>query len=101
MRTLLRRIPNPSAVFSTINTIISHDYHLQFENMGQTVEGVETGLMDARQQLQHAETSMDIFWLLYGSVLIFLMQIGFTFMTVGVVSSKNTKTVLLMNVIDM
>ncbi len=45
--------------------------------------------------------ALDIFWLIFGSVLVFMMQVGFTFLEVGSVSSKNTKSILLKNVCDM
>jgi Amt family ammonium transporter len=44
--------------------------------------------------------SLDIFYLLVGSFLVFFMQVGFCFLEVGCVSAKNTKHVLIKNVCD-
>tara|TARA_B100000427_G_scaffold176325_1_gene146711 strand:+ start:98 stop:1564 length:1467 start_codon:yes stop_codon:yes gene_type:complete len=40
------------------------------------------------------------FWLLYGAILVFFMQAGFAMLEVGHVQSKNTKNILIKNVLD-
>lgn len=49
-----------------------------------------------------AETSeaLDVFFVLVSAYLVFLMQAGFAMLTAGSVRSKNTKNVLLKNVLD-
>ncbi|CBJ33346.1 ammonium transporter (ISS) [Ectocarpus siliculosus] len=43
---------------------------------------------------------MDIFWLLFGAILVFFMQTGFAMLEVGSVSIKNTKNILIKNIGD-
>ncbi|CAM9194013.1 unnamed protein product, partial [Ascophyllum nodosum] len=43
---------------------------------------------------------VDIFWLLFGAVMVFFMQIGFAMLEVGSVSVKNTKNILIKNIGD-
>jgi ammonium transporter, Amt family len=45
-------------------------------------------------------TSVDVFFILFSGYLVFVMQIGFAMLTAGSVRSKNTKNVLLKNVLD-
>lgn len=45
-------------------------------------------------------TSLDVFFVLVSAYLVFLMQAGFAMLTAGSVRSKNTKNVLLKNVLD-
>jgi Amt family ammonium transporter len=40
------------------------------------------------------------FWLIFGAVLVFLMQSGFALLEVGSVSAKNTKNILVKNMFD-
>ena len=42
----------------------------------------------------------DIFWLVFGAVLVFLMQAGFALLEVGSVRPKNTKNILVKNTLD-
>lgn len=46
------------------------------------------------------EESLDVFFVLVSAYLVFLMQTGFAMLTAGSVRSKNTKNVLLKNVLD-
>lgn len=48
---------------------------------------------------QHAH-AMDVNFVLFSGYLVFLMQAGFAMLTTGAVRSKNTKNVLLKNVLD-
>lgn len=43
---------------------------------------------------------LDAFWLMFGAVLVFFMQTGFAMLEVGSVQSKNTRNILLKNVLD-
>ncbi|CAN0257487.1 unnamed protein product [Ectocarpus sp. 12 AP-2014] len=43
---------------------------------------------------------MDIFWLMFGAILVFFMQTGFAMLEVGSVSIKNTKNILIKNIGD-
>jgi len=43
---------------------------------------------------------MDVFWLIFGGVLVFWMQAGFAMLEVGTVHKKNTKNILVKNFFD-
>eukprot|EP00904_Undaria_pinnatifida_P002669 jgi/Undpi1/12402/HiC_scaffold_5.g02074.m1 len=43
---------------------------------------------------------VDIFWLMFGAILVFFMQTGFAMLEVGSVSIKNTKNILIKNIGD-
>mmetsp|Transcript_10538 Transcript_10538/g.30001 ORF Transcript_10538/g.30001 Transcript_10538/m.30001 type:complete len:438 (-) Transcript_10538:212-1525(-) len=45
-------------------------------------------------------TNADIFWLLFGTILVFFMQAGFALLEAGCVRAKNTKNILVKNVMD-
>lgn len=45
-------------------------------------------------------SSLDVFFILVSGYLVFMMQAGFAMLTAGSVRSKNTKNVLLKNVLD-
>jgi Amt family ammonium transporter len=47
-----------------------------------------------------AESSLNQMWLIFGAVLVFLMQSGFALLEVGSVSAKNTKNILVKNMFD-
>lgn len=59
------------------------------------LEGLTT-----EQQLQQLADDADTFWLLFGSVLVFFMQTGFTMLEVGNVQHKNSKNIMVKNVFD-
>ena len=42
----------------------------------------------------------DAFWLMFGAILVFFMQCGFAMLEVGCVQEKNTKNILIKNVLD-
>mmetsp|Transcript_12892 Transcript_12892/g.27205 ORF Transcript_12892/g.27205 Transcript_12892/m.27205 type:complete len:515 (-) Transcript_12892:142-1686(-) len=44
--------------------------------------------------------NLDILWLLFGTYLVFFMQAGFALLEAGSVRAKNTKNILLKNVLD-
>jgi len=46
------------------------------------------------------EQNLDILWLLFGAYLVFFMQCGFALLEAGSVRAKNTKNILLKNVLD-
>jgi len=46
------------------------------------------------------EKNLDILWLLFGAYLVFFMQCGFALLEAGSVRAKNTKNILLKNVLD-
>jgi Amt family ammonium transporter len=46
------------------------------------------------------EKSVDVFYLLWAAVLVFSMQTGFCFLECGMVRKKNTKSILLKNILD-
>ena len=51
-------------------------------------------------QLSLLQLDVNNFWMLFGVVLVFVMQVGFTMLEVGTVEAKHTKNILLKNVID-
>mmetsp|Transcript_28274 Transcript_28274/g.72706 ORF Transcript_28274/g.72706 Transcript_28274/m.72706 type:complete len:447 (+) Transcript_28274:359-1699(+) len=62
---------------------------------------------ECMKTLYGAETDMEkmaanntIFWLLFGAFLVFFMQCGFALLEAGSVRAKNTKNILLKNVLD-
>jgi len=50
--------------------------------------------------LTNSESDLDIFWLLFGAYIVFFMQAGFALLEAGCVRAKNTKNILLKNVLD-
>ncbi|CAK4944460.1 unnamed protein product [Aphanomyces euteiches] len=44
--------------------------------------------------------ALDTFYLLVGAILVFFMQVGFCFLEVGCVHTKNTKNILIKNILD-
>lgn len=56
--------------------------------------------VDATERLDDLTTAIDVFFVLLSGYLVFLMQAGFAMLTAGSVRSKNTKNVLLKNVLD-
>ena len=46
------------------------------------------------------QTDVNTFWLLFGAILVFFMQTGFAMLEVGSVQLKNTKNILIKNIID-
>jgi len=55
----------------------------------------ENTAADATQQ-----SDLDVLWLLFGAYLVFFMQCGFALLEAGSVRAKNTKNILLKNVLD-
>ena len=51
-------------------------------------------------EVASTEYSMDVFWLIICAGLVFLMQAGFALVEVGSVRMKNTKNILLKNMLD-
>jgi len=60
-------------------------------------EGMVTMIAPKQGQLA---TDLDILWLLFGAYLVFFMQCGFAVLEAGSVRAKNTKNILLKNVLD-
>jgi ammonium transporter, Amt family len=61
---------------------------------------VADGFLAASAASKEISTSMDVGFVLISGYLVFVMQIGFAMLTAGSVRSKNTKNVLLKNVLD-
>jgi Amt family ammonium transporter len=57
-------------------------------------------LEEINEHLAVAESALNQFWLIFGAVLVFLMQSGFALLEVGSVSQKNTKNILVKNMFD-
>jgi len=60
--------------------------------------GLET--LTTEEQIAALAADVDVFWLLFGSVLVFFMQTGFTMLEVGSVQHKNSKNIMVKNVFD-
>ena len=63
-----------------------------------TVEETINALMDAGTVMRGK--SVDTFWLLITGSLVFFMQLGFALVEAGSVRAKNTKNILLKNILD-
>lgn len=64
---------------------------------------VVNGMVDAEAVaagFADVNSSLDVFFILVSGYLVFMMQAGFAMLTAGSVRSKNTKNVLLKNVLD-
>lgn len=55
---------------------------------------------DRDGQQGQLSADLDILWLLFGAYLVFFMQCGFALLEAGSVRAKNTKNILLKNVLD-
>lgn len=64
------------------------------------VELLEGAVGTLDGQVGNLEPALDTFFILVSGYLVFLMQAGFAMLTAGSVRSKNTKNVLLKNVLD-
>lgn len=64
------------------------------------VKNGELDVIAVNDTLTEVQTSVDVFFVLVSAYLVFLMQTGFAMLTAGSVRSKNTKNVLLKNVLD-
>lgn len=60
----------------------------------------EVTLGSLSEMIEGTNASLDVFFILVSGYLVFLMQAGFAMLTAGSVRSKNTKNVLLKNVLD-
>jgi len=66
-----------------------------------SVERQATSALDQlTKQVSQNASSLDVMFVLVSGYLVFLMQAGFAMLTAGSVRSKNTKNVLLKNVLD-
>lgn len=61
---------------------------------------IATSIGDVTTSVDDLTSSVDVFFVLVSGYLVFLMQSGFAMLTAGSVRSKNTKNVLLKNVLD-
>uniref|UniRef100_A0A7S1UFZ4 Ammonium transporter n=1 Tax=Phaeomonas parva TaxID=124430 RepID=A0A7S1UFZ4_9STRA len=52
------------------------------------------------EQLGKLSVDGDTYWLMFGAILVFFMQAGFGMLEVGCISQKNTKNILVKNVLD-
>eukprot|EP00640_Fibrocapsa_japonica_P001704 CAMPEP_0113935380 /NCGR_PEP_ID=MMETSP1339-20121228/2540_1 /TAXON_ID=94617 /ORGANISM="Fibrocapsa japonica" /LENGTH=469 /DNA_ID=CAMNT_0000937511 /DNA_START=106 /DNA_END=1515 /DNA_ORIENTATION=- /assembly_acc=CAM_ASM_000762 len=59
-----------------------------------------TALQESIDALASLPGDCNIFWLLFGAILVFFMQTGFAMLEVGSVSVKNTKNILIKNIFD-
>jgi hypothetical protein len=48
----------------------------------------------------HTQLDIDVFWLIFGGIMVFWMQAGFAMLEVGTVHKKNTKNILIKNMFD-
>jgi len=55
---------------------------------------------DYAGQIAALQLGLEVQWVMFGAVLVFLMQAGFTLLEVGSVSKKNTLNILTKNIVD-
>lgn len=65
-----------------------------------TLVSLQKATEDLQSELDSLQSDVDIFWLLFGAILVFFMQTGFAMLEVGSVSIKNTKNILIKNIGD-
>ncbi|CAD7695065.1 unnamed protein product [Ostreobium quekettii] len=63
-------------------------------------EPARLGMVTLIEPKGQLATDLDILWLLFGAYLVFFMQCGFAVLEAGSVRAKNTKNILLKNVLD-
>lgn len=83
---------DPVDAVSTTASLIT-DGALNVDNVASAIQGTQALAIGTRDAL-------DVFFVLISGYLVFLMQAGFAMLTAGSVRSKNTKNVLLKNVLD-
>jgi len=69
-------------------------------NIAPELEGAEKVARNLQLEGVVSFEDADIFWLLFGAILVFLMQAGFALLEVGSVRAKNTKNILIKNLLD-
>ena len=75
-------------IVDTLNTVVS-----DVAALTETVDGLTSTTTSM-------DTNLTNWWLMYGTVLVFLMQAGFALLEAGSISSKNVKNVLVKNLLD-
>jgi ammonium transporter, Amt family len=78
---------------SGVVNVVRHETHDLIVNGAVSADAVS-------EALGEISTSVDVFFLLFSGYLVFMMQAGFAMLTAGSVRSKNTKNVLLKNMLD-
>lgn len=79
---------NITSLWTTVHELSAKNAELEA-----TVAGLGAGVTAIN-------TNADYFWLLFGTVLVFQMQGGFALLEAGSVRAKNTKNILLKNLLD-
>lgn len=79
---------------------VDFEFLLNDNGIGVNVTKVAQYLTATRQRALENQDALDVFFVLVSGYLVFLMQSGFAMLTAGSVRSKNTKNVLLKNVLD-
>lgn len=64
------------------------------------VNRLEESVASLDDSMSQAQQEANVFWLMFGAVLVFFMQTGFAMLEVGSVHPKNTRNILLKNVLD-
>jgi len=71
-----------------------------FTNVTEIALALEANDIALSQNDQDISDAGDVFWLLFGAVLVMFMQAGFALLEAGSVRAKNTKNILLKNTLD-
>ena len=74
--------------------------HALLANLSAEVAGLRTELADVRRTAGTAAEATDVSWILSSSITVFLMQCGFGMLESGFVRAKNTKNILMKNLVD-
>ncbi|PXF47143.1 Ammonium transporter 1 member 2 [Gracilariopsis chorda] len=82
-------------------TVAARDrIELVFEGTRLDSDKIIDEFLDTQRVAAETSRALDVFFVLLSGYLVFLMQAGFAMLTAGSVRSKNTKNVLLKNVLD-
>eukprot|EP00091_Calanus_sinicus_P016790 TRINITY_DN36360_c0_g1_i1.p1 TRINITY_DN36360_c0_g1~~TRINITY_DN36360_c0_g1_i1.p1 ORF type:complete len:223 (+),score=46.14 TRINITY_DN36360_c0_g1_i1:45-713(+) len=81
-------------------TMVTNSTDITTAIMETTTAAVEASAAEQEMTIEDLRKSMDAFFLIINSMLIFFLQGGFAFLEAGSVRSKNTTNILIKNLLD-